>query len=86
MASQLRCAGVGVALFFGNPLLGAVIGTALVFNVLVAGFAGVMIPLTLDHLDQDPAVASSIFVTMITDSMGFFAFLGLAVVSGLVRM
>ncbi len=77
-------AGTGVAIYFGNATLGMVIGAALVFNVLVAGLAGVLIPLTLDHLDQDPAVASSIFVTMITDSIGFFAFLGLAVLSGLV--
>jgi len=42
------------------------------------------VPVLLERLDQDPAVASSVFVTMITDSMGFFAFLGLAVVSGLV--
>ncbi len=55
-------------------------------NILIAGLAGVVIPLTLDHYDQDPAVASSIFVTMITDSMGFLAFLGLAVLSGLVSL
>jgi magnesium transporter len=46
----------------------------------------VLIPVTLDHFDQDPAVASSVFVTMITDSMGFLAFLGLAVLSGLVSL
>ena len=49
-----------------------------------AGLAGVIVPVMLDRMDQDPAVASSVFVTMITDSMGFFAFLGLAVASGLV--
>jgi magnesium transporter len=43
----------------------------------------VLVPIVLERLDQDPAVASSVFVTMITDSMGFFAFLGLAVASGL---
>ena len=43
-----------------------------------------LVPVLFDRLDQDPAVASSVFVTMITDSMGFFAFLGLAVASGLV--
>jgi magnesium transporter len=41
-----------------------------------------MVPLTLDRLEADPAVASSVFVTMITDSMGFFAFLGLATLVG----
>ncbi|MGE3693212.1 MAG: magnesium transporter [Novosphingobium sp.] len=69
---------------FGNPLLGAVIATAVVFNIVIAGIAGVAVPVIFDRLDQDPAVASSVFVTMITDSMGFFAFLGLAVASGLV--
>jgi magnesium transporter len=68
---------------FGNPQLGAVIGTAVVINILTAGAAGLLVPVLLDRLDQDPAVASSVFVTMITDSMGFFAFLGLAVATGL---
>ncbi len=76
--------GVATALVFANPLLGAVIGTAVVVNIITAGLAGVIVPVTLDRLGQDPAVASSVFVTMITDSMGFFAFLGLAVASGLV--
>ena len=76
--------GVATALVFSNPLLGAVIGTAVVVNIITAGLAGVIVPVTLDRLGQDPAVASSVFVTMITDSMGFFAFLGLAVASGLV--
>jgi magnesium transporter len=44
---------------------------------------GVLVPVTLDRLDQDPAVASSVFVTMITDSMGFLVFLGLAAATGL---
>ncbi len=79
-------AGTIAALYFGSPQLGLVIGAALIANVLIAGLAGVLIPITLDRLDQDPAVASSIFVTMITDSMGFFAFLGLAVLSGLVSL
>jgi magnesium transporter len=64
--------------------LGAVIAAAMVVNVFVAGLAGVAVPVLFDRMDQDPAVASSVFVTMITDSMGFFAFLGLAVLSGLV--
>ncbi|MFN5783461.1 MAG: magnesium transporter [Novosphingobium sp.] len=76
--------GVATAVVFGNPLLGAVIGTAVVVNIITAGLAGVVVPVALDRLGQDPAVASSVFVTMITDSMGFFAFLGLAVASGLV--
>jgi magnesium transporter len=76
--------GVATAFFFANPLLGAVIGTAVVVNIITAGLAGVIVPVLFDRFDQDPAVASSVFVTMITDSMGFFAFLGLAVASGLV--
>jgi magnesium transporter len=76
--------GVATALVFANPLLGLVIGSAVVVNIITAGLAGVVVPVTLDRLGQDPAVASSVFVTMITDSMGFFAFLGLAVASGLV--
>ena len=73
--------GAATAVFF-TPQLGAVIAAAMVINVAVAGLAGVMVPVIFDRLDIDPAVASSVFVTMITDSMGFFAFLGLAVASG----
>jgi magnesium transporter len=76
--------GTGVALWFANPLLGAVIGTAILANIFIAGLAGALLPLTLERAGVDPAVSSSIFVTMITDSMGFLAFLGLAVASGLV--
>ncbi len=76
--------GVATAVVFANPLLGAVIGTAVVVNIITAGLAGVVVPVMFDRFGQDPAVASSVFVTMITDSMGFFAFLGLAVASGLV--
>ena len=64
--------------------LGAVIAAAMLINIVTAGLAGVAVPVVFDRMDQDPAVASSVFVTMITDSMGFFAFLGLAVASGLV--
>ena len=75
--------GVAVALLF-TPQLGAVIAAAMIINIIVSGMAGVLVPVAFERLDQDPAVASSVFVTMITDSMGFFAFLGLAVASGLV--
>jgi magnesium transporter len=67
-----------------EPMMGMVIAAAMVINIVVAGLAGVLVPVIFERLNQDPAVASSVFVTMITDSMGFFAFLGLAVVSGLV--
>jgi magnesium transporter len=77
--------GVGVTLVLGSSSLGAVIAVAMLFNILVAGLAGVLIPLTLERSGADPAVASSIFVTMMTDSMGFLLFLGLATAAGLVR-
>ncbi len=75
--------GIATALIF-TPQLGAVIAAAMVINIIVSGMAGVLVPVAFERLDQDPAVASSVFVTMITDSMGFFAFLGLAVAAGLV--
>lgn len=75
--------GIGVALIFANPLLGGVIASAVLANIVVAGLAGVLVPVMLDRMDIDPAVSSSIFVTMITDSMGFLAFLGLASLAGL---
>ncbi len=76
--------GVAVALFYSNPLLGGVIATAMLANIVIAGLSGVVVPLMLERLGLDPAVASSIFVTMMTDSMGFLVFLGLASSSGLV--
>jgi magnesium transporter len=75
--------GLGAGLVFWNPELGVVIAVAMLINIAIAGLAGVLVPVLLERYDQDPAVASSVFVTMITDSMGFFAFLGLAVASGL---
>ncbi len=83
-ASVAVVIGVGVALAFGNPLLGGVIASAMLANIVIAGLAGVLVPLTLERAGADPAVASSVFVTMTTDSMGFLVFLGLAVASGLV--
>jgi len=74
--------GIATALIF-TPQLGAVIAVAMVVNIVISGLAGVLVPVAFERLDQDPAVASSVFVTMITDSMGFFAFLGLAVAAGL---
>jgi len=76
--------GVGVTLVLGSSSLGAVIAAAMLINIIVAGFAGVVVPLTLERAGADPAVASSVFVTMITDSMGFLLFLGLATAVGLV--
>ena len=67
-----------VFFWFGSGRLGAVIGAAMVVNLLAAALAGILIPLTLDRLKLDPAPASGVFVTMITDVVGFFVFLGLA--------
>ena len=61
-----------------NPLLGLLLGGALVLNLLAATTAGVCVPLTLRVLRVDPALASSVFTTMVTDVLGFFFFLGLA--------
>jgi magnesium transporter len=71
--------GVIGVVWFGNPMLGAVIAAAMVINLLVAGLAGILIPVALDRLNIDPALASGAFVTTVTDVVGFFAFLGLAV-------
>jgi magnesium transporter len=84
-ASVALVIGAVVTLIFGNVHLGVVIGLAMMTNILIAGFAGVLVPLTLEKMRADPAIASSIFVTMTTDSMGFLAFLGLAVATGLVH-
>jgi magnesium transporter len=75
--------GTAVAIILGSAQLGAVIAAAMLFNILIAGFAGVLVPLTLERLGTDPAVSSSIFVTMVTDSMGFLLFLGFATAAGL---
>ncbi|MEL7298963.1 MAG: magnesium transporter [Pseudomonadota bacterium] len=68
---------VGV-IWFGSPALGGVIAAAMVINLVVAGLAGTAIPVILDKLGIDPALASGAFVTTVTDVVGFFAFLGLA--------
>ena len=68
---------VGVV-WFGSAALGAVIAVAMVINLLVAGLAGILVPVALDRLRIDPALASGAFVTTVTDVVGFFAFLGLA--------
>ena len=68
---------VGVV-WFGSPMLGVVIAAAMVINLVVAGLAGTAIPVVLDRIGVDPALASGAFVTTVTDVVGFFAFLGLA--------
>ncbi len=64
--------------WFGSPMLGVVIGAAMVINLIMAGLAGIAIPLVLERAGVDPALASGTFVTTVTDVVGFFAFLGLA--------
>ena len=68
---------VGV-IWFGSPVLGYVIAAAMVINLVVAGLAGTAIPVLLEKVGIDPALASGAFVTTVTDVVGFFAFLGLA--------
>ncbi|EEW26315.1 magnesium transporter [Rhodobacter ferrooxidans] len=64
--------------WFGDARLGAVLAAAMVVNLLVAGMAGIMVPVLMDKAGVDPALASGTFVTTVTDVVGFFAFLGLA--------
>ncbi|MDH3666359.1 MAG: magnesium transporter [Paracoccaceae bacterium] len=70
--------GIVAWIWFADPVLGAVIAVAMVVNLLVAGMAGILIPIGLDKLGADPALASGAFVTTVTDVVGFLAFLGLA--------
>lgn len=67
-----------VYVVFGRGTLGIVIAAAMIFNLFAAALAGILIPLALDRFGFDPAVASGVFVTTVTDIVGFFAFLGLA--------
>ena len=64
--------------FFHDLRLSLTIGLALIINLFVAALAGVLAPLTLERFGRDPAVSSSVFVTFVTDLMGFLSFLGLA--------
>jgi magnesium transporter len=66
--------------WFDTPQIGLIIGLAMIINMVVAGLAGAAIPLVLDRFGIDPAIASSVFLTTVTDVVGFFAFLGLAAV------
>ena len=76
-------AGLATVFIFGDHgdsslLLGGIIAGAMIINMVVAGMSGVILPILLDRLGIDPAVASGVFVTTVTDVVGFFAFLGLA--------
>ena len=70
--------GIVTWLRFGDLQLGGVIAAAMIINLIVAGTAGILIPITLEKFKADPAIASAVFVTTVTDTVGFFAFLGIA--------
>ncbi len=75
--------GIGTFVIFDNRDLSIVIAAAMVINNVTAGLGGVLVPVTLDRMNVDPAVSSAVFVTTLTDTMGFFSFLGLAALWGL---
>ena len=66
------------AIVQGNPYLGLVTGLAMVLNMMAATATGYLVPVILKKLKIDPALASAVFVTTVTDVLGFFFFLGLA--------
>lgn len=71
--------GIVAAFWFSDhPTLALIVGAAMVVNLLCAGLAGILVPLWLQRAGADPAVASTVFVTTVTDVVGFFTFLGLA--------
>ena len=72
--------GVVTWLLYSDPALGGVMTLAMVLNLLVAALMGVIIPMAMTRLGRDPAVGSSVMITAITDTGGFFIFLGLATV------
>ncbi len=80
IGNGIACGLVGAAVVWlmqGNPFLGLILGLAMVINMFVAAIAGTLIPLSLRALRVDPALASSVFITTLTDVFGFFSFLGL---------
>jgi magnesium transporter len=70
--------GIVTVIWFGQVSIGVIIGMAMMVNMVFAAGFGILIPIALDRLDADPAIASSVFVTTVTDVVGFFSFLGLA--------
>ena len=71
-------AGVLVYIWFQDMSLSVIVGAAMVVNIFAAGFFGFLIPYSLNYFKVDPAIASSVFVTTITDVVGFLSFLGLS--------
>jgi magnesium transporter len=72
--------GIVAWLLYSNVALGGVMALAMLLNLSVAALAGLFIPLAMERFGRDPAIGSSVFLTFVTDSMGFFIFLGLATV------
>jgi len=70
--------GTVAGLWFQSPTIGGIIACAMVVNMFTAALAGILVPMLLDRFGADPAVGSAVFLTTITDVVGFFAFLGLA--------
>ena len=70
--------GIIAGIWFNDIMLGLVIALAMIINLIIAGFAGTFIPITLNKLKIDPALASGVILTTITDVVGFLSFLGLA--------
>src|SRR5205085_12263915 len=70
--------GVAAAAWFKIPDLGLVIGLAMICNLIAGALGGILIPLALNRLRSDPAVSSGVFVTTVTDVIGFFSFLSIA--------
>ena len=69
--------GIVATVWFGSPLIGIVIASAIAMNIVAAAFSGVIIPVILDRLKIDPALSGSVILTTVTDIVGFVAFLGL---------
>ena len=70
--------GIAAVIWFKTPGLGVVIGLAIICNLVAGALGGILIPMVLERVRADPAVASGTFVTTVTDVVGFFSFLGLA--------
>ena len=71
-------AGVISWLWFGNIDIAIIMGFAMIANLIIAGLSGTLIPLSMERMGVDPAVSSSVFITTVTDVIGFLSFLGLA--------
>jgi magnesium transporter len=71
----------GIAgVWFHDLPLAVVVGLAMIINLFAAAVAGILIPLILEKMGHDPAVSSVVFLTTVTDCVGYFSFLGLATV------